>query len=88
MITYTVTLSSAEDDALSYVAHSQQEWIDNAIHERARLAIDEIAQITIAKCLELNIQIPGSKDEMVALGFEMGWVSASSQRSQETQNII
>jgi hypothetical protein len=88
MITYTVTLSSAEDDALSYVAHSQQEWIDNAIHERARLAIDEIAQITIVKCLELNIQIPGSKDEMVALGFEMGWVSASSQRSQETQNII
>ena len=33
---YTITLSDAEDKALGHVAISQQEWIDNAIHERER----------------------------------------------------
>jgi hypothetical protein len=42
---YTITLTEAEDKALSYVALSQQDWIDNAVHERCRVAIDEIVKI-------------------------------------------
>ncbi len=48
---YTVTLSDAEDKALSYVAYSQQDWIDNAVHERCRIAIDDIVKICVEKCL-------------------------------------
>lgn len=80
---YTTTLSAAEDKALSYAALSQQDWIDNAAHERCRLAIEEIVQITVAKCLETGIQIPGSKDEMVDLAFEQGWVKTAAERQAE-----
>ena len=87
MPNYTVTLTSAEDKALSYVAALQQDWIDNVIHNRARIAIDEIVQVTVAKCLETNTQIPGSKDEMVDLAFAQGWVKSAIDRNLET-NIL
>ena len=82
---YTITLSAAEDKALSYAAMSQQDWIDNAVHERCRLAIDEIVQITVAKCLETGTQVPGSKDAMVDLAFAQGWVKTAAERQAEAE---
>jgi hypothetical protein len=82
---YTLTLTAAEDKALSYAAFSQQDWIDNAVHERCRIAIDEIVQVTVAKCLETGTQIPGSKDEMVDLAFAQGWVKTAADRQAEAE---
>jgi len=82
---YTTTLTAAEDKALSYAAFSQQDWIDNAVHERCRIAIDEIVQVTVAKCLETGTQIPGSKDEMVDLAFAQGWVKTAAERQAEAE---
>lgn len=78
MAKYTVTLTSTEDLALSHVAASQQEWIDNAIHERARVAIDQIVAIAVQKYLEIGQSIPGSKDEIVQAAFDNGWVTSAS----------
>lgn len=83
MSNYTVNLTAAEDAALSYVTISQQEWIDNAAHNRCRIAIEEIVQVTVEKCLETNTQIPGSKDEMISLAFEKGWVKTAAERQAE-----
>ena len=80
MTNYTITLSEAEDKALSYVAYSQQDWIDNAVHERCRIAIDEIVKITVEKCLETGTPIPGTKDAMVDLAFQEGWVVPAKDR--------
>jgi hypothetical protein len=80
---YVITLTSAEDAALSYIAMSQQDWMDNAVHERCRIAIEEIVAVTVQKCLETNTQIPGSKDEMVELAFAQGWVKTAAQRNAE-----
>jgi hypothetical protein len=85
MTTYTITLTDAEDKALSYVAASQDDWIQNVVHNRCRLAIEDIVAITVQKCLDTNTQIPGSKDAMVELAFEQGWaesvVSAEIKRA-------
>ena len=82
---YTITLTAAEDAALSYASMSQQDWIDNAVHERCRIAIEEIVGITVQKCLETGTQIPGSKDEMVTLAFAQGWVKTAAQRQAEAE---
>jgi Arc/MetJ family transcription regulator len=87
-IDYTITLSAAEDKALSYAAMSQQEWIDNAVHERCRIAIDDLVQITVAKCLETGTQIPSSKDAMVDLAFEQGWVKSAADRQAEARTQL
>jgi hypothetical protein len=85
MANYTITLTEAENKALSYAALAQQEWIDNAIHERCRVAIDEIVALTVQKCLETNTAIPGSKDAMVDLAFTNGWVKTAAQRNAEAE---
>ncbi len=57
MSNYTITLTEAENKALSVVALSQDDWIQNAVHERCRIAIEEIVALTVQKCLETNTQI-------------------------------
>jgi hypothetical protein len=80
---YTITLSDAQNKALAHVALSPQDWIENMVFERCRIAIEEIVAITVQKCLETNTQIPGSKDEMVELAFAQGWVKTAAQRNAE-----
>ena len=65
MATYTITLSNAEDKALHAVAISAQDWIDNAVHERCRIAIDEIVSAEVQRKLAAGESITGSKDDIV-----------------------
>lgn len=65
MTTYTITLSAAEDKALKSVALSAQDWIDNAVHERCRIAIDEIVNAEVQRKLAAGQPIAGSKDDIV-----------------------
>jgi len=65
MATYTITLSDAEDKALKSVAVSAQDWIDNAVHERCRIAIDEIVAAEVQRITAVGGSISGSKDDIV-----------------------
>jgi len=64
-VQYTITLSAAEDKALGYLAASQQDWIDNVVHERCRIAIEEIIAAEVQRKLAANETISGSKDDIV-----------------------
>ena len=65
MTTYTITLSDAEDKALHVVAMSAQDWIDNAVHERCRIAMEEIVAAEVQRKLAAGEAITGSKDDIV-----------------------
>ena len=65
MATYTITLSDAEDKALHIAALSAQNWIDNVVHERCRIAIDEIVNAEVQRKLAANESITGSKEDIV-----------------------
>ena len=65
MATYTITLSAAEDKALKVIALSAQDWIDNAVHERCRIAIEEIVNAEVQRKLAAGQSITGSKDDIV-----------------------
>ena len=64
-ITYTITLTEAENKALGIVALSQQDWIDNAVHERCRVAIEEIVNSEVQRKLSIGEAITGSKEDIV-----------------------
>lgn len=81
---YIITLTSTEDAALGFVAESQLNWIQNAVHERCRIAIDEIVSLTVKHCIDSNIQIPTTKEEIVALGFSLGVVESGADRLAKT----
>jgi len=65
MTTYTITLSDAENKALGFVSVSQQEWIDNVVHHRCSVAIEEIVAAEVQRKLATNETISGSKEEIV-----------------------
>jgi hypothetical protein len=78
MANYTVTLTNAENLALNQVAASPQAWIDNVVKERARVAINDIVTLAVAKYLDANISIPATREEIVQDAFDRGWVTAAA----------
>ena len=64
-VTYEVVLSDAENKALGVVAASQQDWIDNAVHERCRIAIEEIVAAEVQRKLAAGETISGTKEDIV-----------------------
>ncbi len=63
--TYTITLSDAQDKALSVVAVNQQDWIENVVFERCRIAIEEIVNAEVQRKLAAGETISGSKEDIV-----------------------
>jgi hypothetical protein len=65
MTTYTITLSAAEDKALSTVALDQNEWIQNVVHERCRIAIEAIVASEVERITASGGSLSGTKDDIV-----------------------
>ena len=74
---YTITLTETEKLAMEYVAYDPQDWVENAMKERARIAIDEIVKLAVEKFLASNQTIPGSKEGIVAAAYSNGWIQTA-----------
>lgn len=83
--TYTIILSDAEDKALSVVAESQQDWIENAVRDRCRIAIDEIVNKEVQRKLAAGESITGSKDDIV-LAANIETVAERNARLEAERN--
>ena len=67
MTTYTIELNDAEVKAMEYVALSVQDWADNALKNRARIAMDEIYNEEVARMTAdpAITSIPADKEAVV-----------------------
>ena len=74
---YTITLTETEKLAMEYIAYDPQDRVDNAMKERARLAIEEIIKIAVDKFLEAGQPIPGSREEIVAAAYSNNWIQTA-----------
>lgn len=83
MATYTITLSDAEDKALGVVAFSQNAWIQNAIHERCRIAMEEIIAAEVQRLLGEGKPITGSKEDIVMAAP----IQSAAERQAEAQQV-
>ena len=61
MKTITIEISDTEYKALSYVAVSPEEWIQNLIKTRIQDAVDEIINIEVQHRFANNLPIPSDK---------------------------
>jgi hypothetical protein len=80
MATYTITLSDAEDKALHVVALDAQDWIDNAVHERCRIAMEEIVANYVKEQLAAGKPLSGSTTEEIVLAAN---VKSAAERNAE-----
>jgi len=85
MPSITITLTDTQLKGLEYAAYSPQEWAENAVLNRARIANDEIVSITVQHCLDNNVQIPATREEIVAYAFDNGIVKTGAQSAAEAE---
>ena len=81
----TVSLTDTENKGMEYVAASVQDWADNALTNRARIAVDEIVKIYTDRALDEGVQIPATRDLIVADAFTRGWVKTAAQRNADAE---
>jgi len=65
MSNYTVTLTDAQKKALEHVTVSVQEWIENFVHARCQIAIEDIVNKEIQRKLAAGETISGTKEDIV-----------------------
>jgi hypothetical protein len=83
-----INLTAAEAKALAHIAYDPQEWAENMIKERARIAMDEIFQIEVARMLSdpSTTQIPADRDTVV-LAADIKTAREISSTSQGQEEI-
>ena len=67
MNTFTITITDAELKALAYSVVDPQEWVDNAVHERCRVAMEEIFVAEVARMVAdpTTTSIPADREQVV-----------------------
>ena len=83
MQTITIELTDTQYKGLEYVALSPQEWAENALFNRATHANDEIVQIAVQHCLDNGVQVPATREEIVAYAFDNDVVKTAAVRQAE-----
>ena len=79
----TVTLTDTENKALEYAAVSVQDWADNALTNRARIAKDEIITLLVAHCNANGVAIATGEDAQVTQAFDLEVVKTAAEQAAE-----
>jgi hypothetical protein len=79
----TVTLTDTQYKGLQYAAVDPQDWADNALTNRARIANDEIISMYTNRALDEGVAIPATRELIVADAFTRGWAKTAAQVNAE-----
>lgn len=79
----TITLSASQEKALAFVALSPQDWAENAVHNRCRIAIDEIYAAEVQRMTDdpTITSIPADKEAVVLAAN----VQTAAQRNEAAE---
>ena len=78
-----VTVTDTQIKCLEYMAYSVQNWCDNAVHNRARIAQDEIIAKLVAHCNANDITIATGTDAQITQAYSLGVVKTAKQITDE-----
>lgn len=82
----TITLTDTQFKGLEYAAFSPQDWAENAVTERCRIANDEIVDLTVTHCLDNGIQVPATREAIVSYAFDNDVVNTAANRQAEAES--
>lgn len=80
----TITISDAEYKSLEYIAADPEDWADNAVTNRARIAMDEIVLLYTNRALDEGVSIPSTRDEIVTDAYARGWIQTAAVSTQSS----
>ena len=77
MANVTVTVTDTQTKCLEYAAYSVQDWCDNAIHNRARIAQEEIIAALVAHCNANGVAIATGVDAQITQAYSLNVVATA-----------
>ena len=80
-----ITLTDTQYKGLQYAALDPQDWADNALTNRARIANDEIISMYTNRALDEGVAIPATRELIVADAFTRGWAKTAEQQNAEAE---
>ena len=80
-----VTLTDTQVQCLEYAAVSVQDWCDNSIHNRARIAQDEIVAALITHCNANSIAIATGIDAQITQAYDLKIVKTAAEIQAEME---
>ena len=84
----TVSLTATEQKCMEYAAASVQDWADNALTNRARIAKDEIIALLVAHCNANSVAIATGEDAQITQAYELKVVKTAAVRAaEEAENV-
>lgn len=83
MTTITIELTDTQNKSLEYAATSPQDWAENVVTERARIAQEEIIAKLVEHCNANEIAIAVGEDAQVAQAYDLGVVKTATQRNAD-----
>ena len=83
MATISIEVTDIELKCMEYCAASPQDWADNAVTNRARIAGDEIVAAIVAHCNENSIALAVGRDAQIAQAFDLEVVKTAEQQNAE-----
>lgn len=78
MATITITVTDTEKKCLDYAASSAEDWAENLVINRARIAKDEIIAKLITHCNANNIAMATGEDAQITQAFALEVVKAAT----------
>ncbi len=82
-----VTVTDVQMKCLEYCAYSVQDWCDNAIHNRARVAQEEIIAKLIAHCNEKGIAIATGADAQVTQAYDLKLIDTAKNLTDNLEAL-
>ena len=79
----TVSLTDTELKCLEYAAAVPQDWADNALTNRARIAKDEIIAALVAHCNANSVAIATGEDAQVTQAVDLNVVQTAAEANAE-----
>ena len=80
-----VTVTDTQVKCLEYAAYSVQDWCDNAIHNRARIAQEEIIAKLVAHCNANDVAIATGVDAQITQAYTLKVVDTAKNMTDASE---
>ena len=78
----TTTLTATQQKCMEYATVSVQDWADNALTNRARIAKEEIISLLVTHCNANDIAIATGEDAQITQAYDLGVVQTAAAREE------
>ena len=84
---YTITLTDTEKKSMDYITTDIDDWVTNAVKNRARISKEEIISLNTAHCNANDIAIAVGGDAQITQAYDLGVVKTQAERDAEVNSL-